>query len=311
MRSKLSLFLAAVLTATLLGLGGGGAVAASTADLSTTVTGQPATVSPVGGIVLYTATFENLGALPVPAVFSDATDAGTFVAGLSDIPDFCTAPDDEAPNPVISCDTVLSPGVPVVIEVAVRTPSLTGVVSNTSTIAVHPEVVDEFVDDNSANDSATVTTSVLNDPNNSAALVKEGESLTFGPHIVTVTNAPNGIVILLAGAPGGGDLCGPSLCGDGLHLDFGKDEDRQGTMHVELNFSTDPCRGLGAEKCTAVYERKHSGTADETITAVPPCSTTTDPTTTCVIEVTKVGSNFRHLLRMYSEDPDLLPPLSV
>lgn len=309
MRSKLSLFLAAVLTATLLGLGG--ATAASTADLSTSVKGEPATVSPVGGIVLYTATFQNHGTVPVPAVFSDATDAGRFVAALSAIPAGCTAPPDNHPNPVISCEAVLSPGRPFVVEVAVRTPSSPGVVSNTSTIAVDPELVDKIVDGNDTNDTATVATPVLNDPNSSSALVQEEDSLAFGPHVVTVKDAPNGIVIMLANAPGGGDLCGPSLCGDGLHLDFGKDEDRQGTMHVELNFATDPCRGLGAEKCTSVYERKHSGTADETITAVPRCSTTTDATATCVIEVTKVGSNFRHLLRMYSEDPDLLPPLSV
>lgn len=311
MRSKLSLFLAALLAASILSFGAGsaGALAPTVVDLSTSVTGEPATVSPVGGVVLYTATFENLSAVPVPAVFSDATDAGTFVASLSKIPAGCTAPSDGAPNPVISCQAVLQQGLPVVVEVAVRTPSVEGVVANTSTIAVDPTFLDDFVDSNSANDTATVATPVLNDPNSSSALVKEGESLTFGPHIVTVTDAPNGIVIMLADALGGGDTCGKTICGDGLHLDFGTDPDRQGYLQVELNFDTDPCKGLGADKCTALYERKFAGTLDETITAIPRCSSlpATDTDTTCLISVTKVGSNFRHLVRMYSVDPDILP----
>lgn len=310
MRSKLSLFLAAVLAATLLQFGGAaGALVPAVVDLSSSVTGEPASVSPVGGVVLYRATFENLSALPAPAVFSDTTDAGTYVAALSKIPAGCSAPADGSANPVISCQAVLQPASPVVIEVAVRTPAVAGVLTNTSTIAVDPAYLDDVVDANGANDTSSVATPVLDDPNSSSALVREGESISFGPHLVTVTDADNGIVIMLAEALGGGDTCGPKLCGNGLHLDFGTDPDRQGYMQVELNFTTDPCRGIGADKCTAIYERKFDGTPDETITPVPSCTAlpSADTDTTCLISVAKVGPNFRHLVRMYSEDPDLIP----
>jgi len=309
MRVKFSIFVALLMAATGLGLGATGAGAVTAADLQSTVTGEPLEVSPVGGIALYSVTFTNNGLAPVLAQLTDETDGGTFEPGLSDI-GTCTV--EQTAPPVINCDRVLSPGVSVQIEVAVRTPSMGTTLRNTATALVDPSVATTVIDDKPGNNSEYVDTKVFNNPDSSSALVKQGETLEFGGNKVKVTSASDGVSPALKGiqitlnkAFGNGDVCGTTYCGDGLHLGYGTDPDRQGMLQVELNFLTDPCRGKGAAKCSAIYERKIKN-GFPTVTEVPPCLTTPDLKKTCVISVGKVGPYFRHLVRQYSVDPQLL-----
>lgn len=308
MRVKFSIFAALLMAATGLGFGGsvGGAEELLATDLSTSVVGEPATVSPVGGLVLYTVTFSN-GPVPVAATLSDATSGGgTYVASLSDVKD-CAAPADGTTNPVIACDRSLLPLEELVIKVAIRTPSVAGTVTNTSRAGIDPKEL-SVIDLNPANNTSEQKTPVLNDPLRSAALVKQGDSLAFRTHVATVTAAPNGIVIFLKDAFGGGDACGQTVCGDGLSLDFSTDEDRQGELTVALNFPTDPCRGVGAEKCIPkLYERKFVD-GIKTIKLVPDCTTLpgNDRTTTCLVSVVKNGVYFTQTIRMHSVDPEIL-----
>lgn len=298
--------LAALVSASLtMGTPAGGLV--PLADLSSSTEGSPDAVSPVGGYVYYSVTFTNSGA-PVPAELRNATTGGgTFDAGLSDIPGGCTAPATGTKDPVIVCDAALFAGT-IALEVAIKTPSSSTNIVSSSTAMVDPDAVTDVVDSDPANNASSDTTPVFNDPNGSSALVREGESLAFKTHKVAVRNGANGIVISLADALGEGDRCGNTLCGNGLHLGYGSDPDRQGNVIVELRFTTDPCKGFGADKCTAIYERKFDAAGNKMAPrAVGPC-VGASYAPTCIESITKDGSNFVHFVRMVSTDPDLLPP---
>lgn len=298
--------LMAVVSATLTaGTPAGGLV--PVADLSSSTVGSPDAVSPVGGFVYYDVTFTNGGA-PVPAELRNATTGGgTFDAALSSIPAACSAPASGTTDPVIICDAALFAGT-IALEVAIKTPtSATNIVSS-STAMVDPDAVTDVVDSDPSNNASSDTTPVFNDPNGSSALVREGESLAYKTHKVTVRSGANGIVVSLADALGEGDRCGNTLCGTGLHLGYGSDPDRQGNVIVELRFATDPCKGFGADKCTAVYERKFDAAGNKMAPrAVGPC-VGASYAPTCIESIAKDGSNFVHYVRMISTDPDLLPP---
>lgn len=276
------------------------------ADLSSSTEGSPDAVSPVGGFVYYAVTFTNSGA-PVPAELRNATTGGgSFNVALSSIPTGCSAPADGTVDPVVVCDQDLFAG-SISLEVAIKTPSATTTIVSESTAMVDPDAVTDIVDPDLSNNATKDTTPVFNDLKSSSALVREGESLTYKTHKVTVRSGANGIVISLRDALGAGDTCGSTLCGDGLHLGYGTDPDRQGKVIVELRFATDPCKGYGAGKCTAVYERKTNAAGATTIRGLQACvGSSYDPT--CIESIVKDGSNFVHYVRMVSTDPDLLPP---
>lgn len=277
------------------------------ADLSSSTVGSPDAVSPVGGLVYYAVTFSHSGVAVPAQLRNTTTGGGTFDAALSEIPVGCTAPATGTQDPVIVCDQVLLPGT-IFLEVAIKTPaSVTDIVSS-STAMVDPDAVTDIVDPDLSNNASSDTTPVFNDPNNSSALVREGESLTYKTHKVTVRSAANGIVISMADALGEGDRCGNTLCGDGLHLGYGEDDDRKGNVIVELRFATDPCKGYGAEKCTAVYERKFDENGNKLAPQAVEACVGDSYAPTCIESIAKDGSNFVHYVRMVSTDPDLLPP---
>lgn len=277
------------------------------ADLSSSTVGSPDAVSPVGGLVYYAVTFSSSGA-PVPAELRNTTTGGgTFDAALSEIPAGCTAPATGTQDPVIVCDAALFTGT-ISLEVAIKTPASATDIISTSTAMVDPDAVTDVVDSDPSNNASNDTTPVFNDPNSSTALVREGESLSFKTHKATVRNGANGIVISLADALGGGDRCGNTLCGDGLHLGYGEDPDRQGNVIVELRFATDPCKGYGADKCTTVYERKFDAEGNKLAPRPLEACVGDSYAPTCIESIAKNGSKFVHYIRMVSTDPDLLPP---
>jgi hypothetical protein len=286
------------------------ASAQSVADLSVTAVSAPATVSPPGGIAVHRVTITNNGPSAAPANAQVTTTGGAaFVAASSQLPSGCSAPANGTINPVVNCTfSVLFPassGDRHELKVALRTPSEVGSVGSTSTVAIPPGQI-TIVDDNQANNSATISTPVVASTSGSAALVQQGESLGFLSHLFSVRSSTNGVIAYLNSVPAGTDPteCGGVPCGAGLLLDFEPDPYYSGSGAIEIQFdSTDPCRGLGAPAaCADLYMRKNGATTKLASCALP-------TSILCIESLTKVGRDFRWTVRVDSNDPEFIPPL--
>lgn len=306
MRERRIMLPASLLAASIIGLGAIPAVGAPIADASVSLASVPTTVSPVGGMVLYRVTVRNEGPAPAPVTARDATTGGSYVAGSSTLPTGCLAPADGTADPVISCNFgVQAAGWSSQISVAIRTPSAVGSVSNTATAEVPPSALG-VIDDNPSNDTASVVTTVTNDADGSAALLRTGETMAFMAHQLTVRSAAKGVIASMRVAPAQGDTCGASLCDAGLHVGFDTAPEYQGQLGLWLDFGRgNPCRGVGAgSNCSALYMRK-----DGVVTRVPACATA-PLASPCIEETSKLnGPGIRWLVRLGSEDPDFVPPL--
>ncbi|HVL33724.1 MAG TPA: hypothetical protein VM600_09125 [Actinomycetota bacterium] len=279
--------------------------AASVADLGVDVVSDPASVSPAGGIVLYRIEVTNDGPIIAPADVTDATSGGTYVASASQIPSECTEPADGTVDPVVTCSFgPIAPGTGVELAVAIRTPAAEGSVSNTATVAVPPSAVG-VVDQNPANDTSSVTTPVVNDPNQSSALLKQGESLAFQNHVLTARATDKGVIASLSVAPASG-TCGTSPCGEGLSVGFSTDPRYQGDMGLLVDFGKgNPCRGIGSgARCADLYVKK-----DGVATLLQSCGIGVP--LPCVESVAKSKPNLQWTIRLRSEDPEFVPPLST
>ena len=275
-------------------------------DLSAVTTADPeGSVSPPGALAFYTATFKNEGALALEGSFTNATTGGTVLSVTAD--DTCTTSGN-----TVTCVDTLAPGATKVVEVVVQSPTtLPATIKNVSSASVNPGLI-SFVDLYPANNSSTVETQVLAaDTVGSAGFVREGESLTYKKHKMTVLEAELGVVGFLSDTPAAATLdCGGVPCKQGLRVDFAEGGDGErfyGLVKVEVNFgTTDPCRGLGAPSgCAELYYFKPAMTAP---VKLPACSSTSGMP--CQAGVTRNGGlEFVVDVRLDTNDPDLLTPI--
>lgn len=289
-------------------------VAPTGVDLAASVSHSPNEVSPVGGIVVYTATASNNSTVdpqvPLPARLVDVTDNGTLdLAGSKNL-ELCSF--DQLENPTITCDVELAFGEAFTIRVAIRTKAEPGTVTNTATVGFTPGAAHDFVDDDHSNDTASQTTQVFDDPNQSSALLHEGESMTFDGHVLTVRTAPHGVIVTMKTAPFNGDTCGATLCDEGLTVDFDTDPYYQGTVGLDTNFGKGaPCRSITNPDCVnELYAAKGTG-AERTVTLIPSCATSPSSSPCIEDEYKDTGAQLHQVLFMRSEDPDIKTPLGT
>lgn len=302
----------AALTAALSGIGPAPAGAEGVTDLSASVTGAPAAVSPVGGRVVYKVEFTNNGPTIVFADLRDETANGTFLAQGSTIPAGCSTPANGAANPVITCTTLaMNPGQRVTFYVAILTPTTTTTVTNTANAALSPIPV-QPIDGNSADNTDTASTPVFNDPDSSASYVRQGETLTYKTHAVTVRKSTTGVIVKLSTAPADGRSCGAgALCADGLRIEFPlNDIYTASDVQVDLNFGKgEACRSITNSTCTdSLYYVGPSGGSPVLVancTSAPAAEPFPVP---CVRSMYKSPSGQLHIVAgIDSDDPDLLP----
>ena len=275
-------------------------------DLSAVTSADPeGSVSPPGALAFYTATFTNEGALALEGTFSNATTGGTVVSVTAD--DTCTVSGN-----TVTCVDTLPAGATKVVNVVVQSPTTAGsTITNVSAASVNPGLV-SFIDLYPANNSSTVTTNVLAaDTVGSAGFIREGESLSYKKHKMTVLEAELGVVGFLSDTPAAPALsCGGNPCKQGLRVDFaegGEDERFYGLVKVEVNFgTTDPCRGYGAASgCADLYYLKPGMTAP---VKLPACTATSGMP--CQAGVSRNGGlEFVVDVRLDTDDPDLLSPV--
>jgi len=251
------------------------ASASTLVDLSVQDPPAAATPSPAvapGKGVLNTVTAKNASAVSVPADLTITNSGGgTYQASSSTIPSGCSAPADGTTDPTIICHfTLLAPSQAIPVKVAIHAPA-SGTLTDAATIAVPPTAIG-FIDNNSSNNSTSVSTTV--DPNAAAGLLRTGETLGFnqaGQNDV-VTNVDSAdIVISLGVAPANGDQCGTSACADGLEVT--PDPNHVGLYQADVSFGKGiACRSVvDPPNCPPIFFR-HPGN--------PPFAAATCPTST-------------------------------
>lgn len=294
------LAVAAALTSALAAVGTP-AGAAGLIDLSATTVSSPEAVSPPGALLISTATFRNEGALAVAGVFTTTTTGGTIVDLLAD--DTCSAA-----GATVTCRDTLAAGATKVVELIVQTPLTAGsAVTATSSAAVDPGLV-QVLDLFPANDNSTVVTAVQETTGvGSAAFVPEGGTLAYKQHLLTVRQAELGVVAFLEDTPAVTSLdCGGQPCREGLRVDFDQDPRFAGLVDVDVNFGiSDPCRGLGADKCRPLFYLKPDMAAPAPIDL---CGVATQHVP-CLESTYKTGTEFHFVVVMTTDDPDLLTPI--
>lgn len=310
-RLFLSLLAASAAIASLVGVNTGTAGAEGIVDLSADVTSAPTVVSPVGGRVVYSVVFRNEGATSVLADLEDATTGGTYLASGSTIPTGCDGPADGAADPVVTCtNLLLAPAQEVRLYVAILTPTVTSTVVNTAEAALSP-VPAPLIDAVPTNNSDTVTTQVKNDPATSSSYLRQGDSLTFKTHTVTVRKSDTGVIVRLADAFGAGRTCGDALCADGLLIDFPlNDVYSASDIEVDLNFGKGAsCRSISNASCVdALYYVGPDGGAPELVPACTSAPADAPTPVPCVRSMYKSPAGQLHIVvGMDSEDPELLP----
>ena len=274
-------------------------------DLSATSVSSPAAVSPPGGLVIYTATFANEGAVAIAGVFTTTTTGGTILDVTAD--DTCSTA-----GSTVTCRDTLAAGATKVVELVVQTPLTAGsTVTNTSSAAVDPGLV-SVLDLSPENNTSTVVTAVQATTGvGSAAFVPEGGTLAYKKHLLTVREAELGVVAFLQDTPAVTTLdCGGQPCQEGLRVDFDKDPRFAGLVAVDVNFGiSDPCRGLGAEKCRPLfYLKPDPDVAAPTPAPIELCGVAA-PDVPCLESTYKTGTEFHFVVVMTTDDPDLLTPI--
>jgi uncharacterized repeat protein (TIGR01451 family) len=281
-------------------------VVQTVADLAVTATGSPNEVSPVGGGLLHFVTARNDGPSTTDiTLLIDTTGGGALNLGSSVIPSGCTAPANGTIDPSITCTfTGAESGDSFLVRVALKTSTTPGTQSTTASVSVPENVTDPA----GGNNTVTLNTSVLNNPNGSFAFVPTGGTLGFGLSTLTASNAPNGVIALLAPAAANGAMSGTVPCDNGLLVDFDPNPDFQGTVTLLLDFGRgNPCRGLGnGSECWKLYMRKLG-----VVFQVPLCKDAPDADV-CIEQVRKRSDapNIQWVVRLDSTDPEFLPPLN-
>jgi hypothetical protein len=282
--------------------------AAGLVDLSASTASNPAAVSPPGALVIYTATFRNEGAVSVAGLFTNATSNGKLVQANVSLPGACVLPAAGTADPSISCSASLAAGQALTLEVVVQSPlTAPSAVANSSSARVDPSVV-QVLDLFPANDNASVTTPVRATTGVGAAgFVREGGTLSYKKHVLTVRDADLGVVAFLNDVPAVQSAdCGGTPCQEGLRADFDQDPRFFGLVAVDVNFGPgDPCRGIGADQCHPLFFRKG---AIQPTAPILPCGSQA-PNDPCQESVAKVGTEFHFVVVMQTDDPDLLSPV--
>ncbi|MDQ3107606.1 MAG: hypothetical protein M3Q68_07360, partial [Actinomycetota bacterium] len=225
--------------------------AAGVVDLSASAASSPLAVSPPGALVFYTATFANEGAVAVDAILTNTTSNGSVVSFTGD--STCARSGAE-----ITCIDSLAPGETKVVSVVVQSPlTAPSTIANVSRARVNPGLV-QVVDLATANNDATITTPVRASTGVGAAgFAREGDTIPFRKHVLTVLEADLGVVAFLNDVP---DVqtanCGGQPCQEGLRADYDQDPRFAGKVSIDVNFgSSEPCRGIGNDRCHPLFYR--------------------------------------------------------
>lgn len=268
-------------------------------DLGVAVSDLPDPVAPSPGTAIYRVEVTNYSLVPLTATVTDATSGGTVDEDASTLPAGCVV----ATTTVTCSDVALGAAETKVLYVAVNVSSD---VTNTATVSLSPGLLD-VLDTNTANNQAAEETTVLPAATTEAGTyLREGETLYFKKHSVTVRDSDTGVIARLADADLDGVACGLGTCEPvGLHADFPANDVYRGYLLTQVNFGTaPPCRGIGATKCHRIFYRS---TPQMPMTEVFDCLTTdyvAEPGP-CLEQVVKVGTEFVWDVRMTSDDPDL------
>lgn len=284
-------------------------------NLTATVTSNPTSVSPPGKVALYRFKVVNNGTLPALLVtITDTTTNGAVIAST-------LSPGCSASGNTVTCSVqTLLPGQAFEGKVGVRSQTAPGSITNTVTASGF------LPDGDPADNTASVTTPVVNDPS-ARALVLPGESLSQVSSVVNQTiSVPTAPTVTGAFARLADFTTPPAGFGNGAIADMSEDQDyfardRANPISWTVQFaSEDPCNGNGNPTCTGIaYLESPTDTTPETVPYCPGYggepggagSGVLGPTQkVCMNDIVKVRNKFRYFMKILSNDPIVIPPLS-
>jgi hypothetical protein len=282
-------------------------------DGSVSVADYPDPVVPATGATVYRIVAKaEQGILPLGATLRVTVTGGGKVDPAGSQAPGCSLPSSTTVDPVFTCSVAATTGNDDVKNVAV-TSLAPGVV--TLAAEIEYDALDTIVDDNPSNDADTESTTYTNTPSTagSASYLKQGESLSFKTHSVTVKTSTTGVIVKLSDAPAAGRTCGTNaLCADGLRIEFPLNEIYTASnIKVDLNFGKgEACRSITNGSCTDSLW--YVGPSGGSPAPVANCTSTTENVAPvpvpCVRSMYKSPSGQLHIVAgMNSTDPDLLP----
>ena len=319
-KALLAVLAAGSLLAGLVGMASPAQSAELIVDFGVDVVSNPTVVSPPGETVEYRITVTNYSPISSSAIVTDTTTNGSLVSA----PAGCSAPAPGTVNPTVTCNVTVAAGASVELDVTIATASTPGVTSNAATVEVQSTVLNPVLDLNQANntDTADTTVNAADGTGGSSAFLQKNESLRFRGHLLTVLDvygSSGGVSVRLADSVvTAGTQCGTTACNDeGLNVTYNDGERNVdgswqrsgGLVEIDVFFgSQDPCYGKGNPDCFSLYYR-----VAPTDTAQPVASCVggmpTEGAGPCIVRVYKEGELFHQVVRMFTNDPDLLEPI--
>ena len=297
-------------------------------DVSVTLTYAPASISPPGDIVTFTATVKNSSVVAATPTLNLALASGSYYRDeLSTAA--CTGG-----GTAVACDVgPMASGASKSFVIAANTAPYAGGQTSTATVTAGTGLFEPL--EYQGNNTATVTVPVTAPASTNtfaAGLVLRGESLSIvagdgREYTLRVPQESPGVIVkeLRTKDDGQSYTCGTTKCGNGFKLDFVqhpyyKAEDVNHPLVTLLTFGKgDPCYGLGGA-CASSYIQKIDNPASP-LQLKPYCpgasggspgSGTMDPTTKlpCINHKFKAGPNQQIYQdgRTLSNDPVELSP---
>ena len=290
-------------------------------DAGVTTSSPLSEISPAGNMGVFAVTATLSGPTPASINITDSVGGGTIEPSVSNL-DACAGTQQlNADGTQLTCRVELSPEQPsATIHVTVRSALSATQVFNHAAVSMQGEGDSTVVgiDADSSNDQASATVPVTA-ANASVGFVPEGGSLSYQAngqsHVLTVTEAKGagGGALVSLSDPGQMD-CSGAAC-NGVRIFFYQGEDGatyEAATQLDSAGDHDPCRGLGADKCTGIYWRK---TPADLMALLPACGTE-GPTDPCLSHKYKTdGGQIHYATNMDTDDPDIgipgIPPIDA
>ena len=230
------------------GLFGVGPAVAATPDMTISIAGHPATVSPPGALALYRITVTNAVGKQTftnVVVVHTMASGGQFDAALT--ANGCTNPSGDGIT--VTCTIAsLAPRASAVIDIFTATPTTPGVATSTATID------DSSPAENRKNNTASTTTNVVADATKAAGFFTPG-SYGVGNQLLQVPAGAGKGVVTAMSLEDHTPYCGTSciFSGDAVRIDFPLQDPNYKvidplnplTVELDMGFSSPPCKGLG------------------------------------------------------------------
>jgi len=277
-------------------------------DASASVTSVQQEVSPAS-LAVFDVAVSLAGPLPADVQLINQISGGTIEVGSSDFSACGGSAQLNALGDTLTCSIALLPGETANLRFIARSSLVAQQLVDTATVSLEGGDTVVGLDLEEDNDSSSLAIPVTN--TGTFSYVAEGDSVSFSAnaqdHVLRVIEGEgsgNGAIVSLTDP--GSMQCGSASCNGVRVVYFGGEPGAPFEARTQLDSSGhhDPCKGLGADKCAAIFWRK---LATDQMAPLPLCGMEL-PGQPCLVskyKATGAGGRIHYVTAMDSEDPDI------